>query len=113
MWAGKFQSIMMWRYGDEMIVEDTIRKHEDHLRQVVPPEKLFWYKVSEGWEPLCRILDLPIPDQPFPHNNSKQDAREIYRECVLAGLVSWVFMLSSFWVAIWYISHWRQGYSVL
>ena len=23
----------------------------------------------EGWEPICKFLGKPIPDQPFPHEN--------------------------------------------
>ncbi|KAI1841108.1 hypothetical protein JX265_013209 [Neoarthrinium moseri] len=91
LWAERFQSIMLWRYGDEQIVEGTIQKHEDHLRREVPAEKLFWYEVSEGWEPLCRILNVPIPNQPFPHNNSKDDARKVFQEHVIAGNLRGVF----------------------
>lgn len=25
-----------------------------------------------GWEPLCKFLGKPIPDQPFPHKNDIQ-----------------------------------------
>jgi hypothetical protein len=24
---------------------------------------------ADGWEPLCRALDLPVPEVPFPHKN--------------------------------------------
>ncbi len=24
---------------------------------------------GDGWEPLCRFLDVPVPDEPFPHRN--------------------------------------------
>ena len=27
------------------------------------------YKVSDGWEPLCRFLEKDVPDCPFPHKN--------------------------------------------
>ncbi|KAI1374240.1 hypothetical protein F4677DRAFT_461540 [Hypoxylon crocopeplum] len=82
-WRERFHQIMKWRYQQEKIEEDTLRKHEDHLRQVVPPEKLFFYEVSQGWEPLCQILNVPIPDRPFPHNNSKGDAAQTFRDHVL------------------------------
>ena len=31
---------------------------------------LVWH-VQEGWEPLCKALDLPVPDLPFPHKNKR------------------------------------------
>lgn len=89
-WRDLFRYMTLWRYGDEKIQKDTLRKHEEHLRSVVPEKKLFWYDVSQGWEPLCRILDVPIPDRPFPHNNSTKDAGKIYREIILAGIFSWI-----------------------
>lgn len=24
---------------------------------------------SEGWDPLCKFLGVPVPDEPFPHKN--------------------------------------------
>ncbi|KAK8034877.1 hypothetical protein PG993_009872 [Apiospora rasikravindrae] len=111
-WRVRFQQIMIWRYGDDKIMEGTKQKHEDHIRQVVPPEKLFWYNVSEGWEPLCKILGVPVPDQPFPHNNNKSDARKVYREHIVAGLLSWVFMLAIITMAIYYASGLMRRWAV-
>lgn len=55
---------------------------------MVPKDKLFWYNVADGWEPLCKILGVPVPDQLFPHNDSKGEAPRIYRKLILAGVVS-------------------------
>src|SRR5574341_100624 len=41
-------------------------RHNDKVRQTVPPNKLLVWKASEGWPPICQALDLPVPDQPFP-----------------------------------------------
>ena len=27
------------------------------------------YNVKEGWGPLCKFLDVPVPDIHFPHKN--------------------------------------------
>jgi len=64
------KAVLRWRYGSEheRIGSGTLAAHEEHLRRVVPPERLFWYNVKEWWEPL-RILGVPLPDRPFPHNN--------------------------------------------
>ncbi|KAH8879156.1 hypothetical protein GQ53DRAFT_789471 [Thozetella sp. PMI_491] len=92
-WRELFGGVTVWRYGDEVINKSTLKKHEDHIRKVVPKGRLFFYEVKEGWEPLCKILNVPIPDRPFPHNNSKTDASKVYREVVTAGIVSWTFMI--------------------
>ncbi|PNP81069.1 hypothetical protein FNYG_05536 [Fusarium nygamai] len=39
------------------------------IRGLVPKEKLLEWTVEDGWEPLCKFLDKPVPDEPFPHVN--------------------------------------------
>ena len=34
-----------------------------------PKERTLFIDFEEGWEPLCKLLDLPVPDVPFPHKN--------------------------------------------
>jgi hypothetical protein len=46
------------------------------IRQMVPAERRLEYSLSQGWEPLCRFLDKPIPDAPFPRVN---DSGEMQR----------------------------------
>ena len=41
------------------------RRTEDVVK-AVPAERLLVFDVAEGWEPLCRLLDVPIPQIPFP-----------------------------------------------
>lgn len=46
-------------------------QHYEEVRRLVPTENLLTYNVSEGWEPLCALLGLPIPDSPFPTGNDQ------------------------------------------
>jgi hypothetical protein len=36
---------------------------------------LLVYEVAQGWEPLCKFLDVAVPDEPFPRVNSKDEFR--------------------------------------
>jgi Sulfotransferase domain len=38
--------------------------------------------VREGWAPLCRILEVPIPDEPFPRLNDTATTQAMIRMCV-------------------------------
>jgi hypothetical protein len=52
--------------------EHVLRVFTDHIEEVqriVPAERLLVYQVSEGWEPLCAFLGVPVPDAPFPRVN--------------------------------------------
>lgn len=42
-----------------------------HSLQNAPKDKLLVYNVKEGWEPLCKFLDIEVPSTPFPHENVK------------------------------------------
>ena len=44
--------------------------HNEKVINTVPQQRLLVYRVTEGWEPLCRFLDKPVPDTPFPHANA-------------------------------------------
>jgi len=39
----------------------------------VPAGRLLEWSAAEGWEPLCRALDLPVPDEPFPRRNTRDE----------------------------------------
>lgn len=43
--------------------------HNANIREIVPAEKLLEFRVQEGWEPLCKFLNVEIPDEPFPREN--------------------------------------------
>jgi len=41
------------------------------VRAEIAPDRLVEWQPEDGWEPLCRALDLPVPDLPFPHENPR------------------------------------------
>jgi hypothetical protein len=47
----------------------VFRDHYERVRCTIPAERLLVYRVEEGWEPLCRFLDVPSPPGPFPRVN--------------------------------------------
>jgi hypothetical protein len=50
--------------------------HNEAVRSEVSPDRLILHEVGAGWEPLCRGLDLPIPDEPYPRTNSTKDFQD-------------------------------------
>jgi len=41
--------------------------HNEAVQREIPAEKLLVFDMADGWAPLCEFLDLPVPDEPFPH----------------------------------------------
>ncbi len=57
---------------------------------MVPADKLLVMDLKDGWEPLCKFLELPVPDEPLPRANDAARAEETARE-IFARLVGlWV-----------------------
>jgi hypothetical protein len=52
----------------EQMIE-AFDRHNAEVKASVPSEKLLVWEVSDGWEPLCEFLEVPVPDMPFPHMN--------------------------------------------
>ena len=73
-----------------------------YLKRIVPPERLFYFDVKEGWGPLCEILGCPIPDELFPHANDKVAVKEALEGLMKAAVMRWIiiFMVVGAGVAI-------------
>jgi hypothetical protein len=53
---------------DEWMVDAVSRYHEQ-VKSDVPSDRLLVWSVTEGWDPLCEFLEVPVPDEPFPRVN--------------------------------------------
>ena len=60
------------------------------MKRVTPPNRLHFFNVAEGWEPLCKILNVPVPDEPFPRVNDKDQLQEDIQGLVIKGVVGWL-----------------------
>jgi Sulfotransferase domain len=49
------------------------RRRTEEVRAAIPTERLLVFDVAEGWQPLCRFLDVPVPVTPFPRLNSTEE----------------------------------------
>lgn len=48
------------------------RVFEEHNRAVIasiPASRLLVYESGDGWDPICRFLGVPVPNEEFPHLN--------------------------------------------
>ena len=81
-WDGVFGG----RFEDREYATQLYREHNAAVRAGVPAERLLVFEVKDGWEPLCRFLGVPVPDEAFPHAN---DAVRIRRALLAARIVGW------------------------
>ena len=53
--------------------EEAVAAFEQHITDVrakVPADQLLLFSVKDGWGPLCSFLGVPVPDGPFPRENT-------------------------------------------
>jgi hypothetical protein len=90
---------------------ESFDAHEERVRCVVPKERLLEFSPNQGWGPLCEFLDLPVPEEDFPHLNSTRDAIQLENELfwerwslvvrrIGKEIVIMVFVLM---VALWFV----------
>ena len=57
------------RFEDKAHTIEVFQKHNQAVRDAIDPARLLVFDVREGWGPLCRFLEVPVPDEPFPRLN--------------------------------------------
>jgi hypothetical protein len=57
-----------WPEREAMI--DAYERHNERVRERIPPERLVEWRPGDGWAPLCAALGVAVPDEPFPHVNT-------------------------------------------
>ncbi|UJR11859.1 hypothetical protein I4U23_016039 [Adineta vaga] len=67
--------------------------HDLHNEKIIKENRkddLLVFNVKEGWPPLCKFLDVPIPENiPFPNVNDTKHLQRIFRIIQFAGTMIW------------------------
>ncbi|HLY05532.1 MAG TPA: sulfotransferase [Rhizomicrobium sp.] len=76
-WKAMIEALFTKRWGaDPNDREASIRRFNEHNARViaeVPRERLLIWRAGDGWGPIARALELPVPDEPFPRANTRED----------------------------------------
>ena len=70
----RFTGTTDWDHPETMMA--AYERHNAEVRTKAPPDRLLEWNVSQGWEPLCRALGMPVPDIPFPWTNRRSEWNE-------------------------------------
>jgi hypothetical protein len=69
LWNGFFEG----RFAEKDYAMTAYEKHNAEVIAYVPADRLLVFNVKEGWGPLCKFLDAPVPaGVPFPHTNDRR-----------------------------------------
>lgn len=59
--------------GDRAKMVDYFNAWNQAVIDEVPADKLLVYRAGDGWEPLCAFLGVPVPPEPYPRVNSREE----------------------------------------
>jgi hypothetical protein len=65
---------------------DAFRRHSAEVQATVPADRLLVWKPADGWEPLCELLELPVPDAPLPRINDTAGFNDMLIDAALAAV---------------------------
>lgn len=80
----------------KLIIEDTFdgdiddrahaisvyNRHNETVQKVIPRDRLLVFEASDGWEPLCRFLGVPVPAEPYPRVNTTEEFQQHFGQAV-------------------------------
>lgn len=62
--------------NDAAAMMAAYERHNAVVRASAPPGRLLQWRPQEGWDPLAAALGLPVPDDPFPKVNTREQFRD-------------------------------------
>jgi hypothetical protein len=71
-----FEKTFAGRLADRAHAKRVFEQHNQAVIDAIPASRLLVYHPGDGWEPICRFLGVPVPDEDFPHLNDTAWYRE-------------------------------------
>ena len=89
-------------YGErEPVTSLTYERHIAWLEEIVPKDRLVFFDVKDGWEPLGKALGKEVPEGvPFPRINDGEAIDTYAKKHVQRGLIRWAMILAAVGTAI-------------
>ena len=86
---------VMWGYSFKynFSKENTIKAfidHNENVKKLCPKDKLLLFEAKDGWEPLCKFLNVSIPNVPYPNVNDTNRAKCVFR---FLNIFGWMILI--------------------
>ncbi len=74
-----------YRMQDRDFMVQYFERRTAEIKAAIPAGRLLVYEVKQGWQPLCEFLDVPVPDEPFPRINSRDETKQLLATLMSSG----------------------------
>lgn len=82
-WHAMFQEVVRARFAPDLTNREAcLAAYEAHNARVqaeAPSARLLTWRASDGWGPLCAALGVPVPDEPFPKANTREQFLNLHQ----------------------------------
>ena len=68
---------------------EAITRYQEQVQRTIPEERMLVWSVSDGWEPLCRFLEVDVPSAQFPRLNDSKMFTDRLVDASLMVLQEW------------------------
>jgi hypothetical protein len=76
-WFEMWRAVASARFTSDWTDKDAAiaayERHNAEARASVPADRLVDWQARDGWGPLAEALGVAVPDEPFPHLNTRED----------------------------------------
>jgi hypothetical protein len=91
-----WQGIFHGKLEDKTHAIQIFNQHIEEVKRTVPSEQLLIFEARQGWEPLCKFLNVPIPaNRPYPHVNDSARVKRMlkFAPVIIAGTLTTITIL--------------------
>jgi hypothetical protein len=67
----------------------AVARYQEQVQRNIPEDRLLVWSVQEGWEPLCRFLEVDVPEAQFPRLNDSKMYNDRIVDASLMVLKEW------------------------
>ena len=87
------QPLFDGRLTDRAYMTSVFTRHIEQVQAAFPAGRLLTFRATDGWPPLCDFLGVPVPDRPYPRENSSAEFGRIagphFARLVYGPLLRW------------------------
>ncbi len=76
-------------HGGTNDLQEVFTRYNDEVKSTVPSERLLVWEATDGWEPLCEFLGVPVPSEPLPRTNDSVVFAQRVDEMSVATVNEW------------------------
>ena len=80
-WTGR--GAFAGSYSTPRQMMDAMERWNEEVKATVPEDRLLVWRPQDGWDPLCELLELPVPAEPLPNVNDTQ----AFKEAIVGGAI--------------------------